>query len=212
MLLTPLVCWTKLKFQLRVAVVLALIALTYPATRMLQIFPTNTIVDIAASLSPDRAGSLKFRFDQEDALLNKASERPLFGWGRYGRNRIYEENWWGDAVDATVTDGRWIITFGQFGVVGFLLEFGLLAFPIFKAAAAIRRVGTGREAFAMAAMSLIVAINMIELLPNSTLGPWTWLMAGCLLGASEAVVALGRSRNFASSREPSIDTSSVLAY
>jgi O-antigen ligase len=211
MLLTPLVRWAKPKFQLRVAVLLAIVALTYPATRMLQIFPVNTIVDIAESLGPERAGSLKFRFDQEDELLKRAFERPLFGWGRYGRNRIYAENWNGESVDTTVTDGRWIITFGQFGVVGFLLEFGLLAFPVFKAAAAIGKIATGREAIAMAAIALIVAINMIELLPNSTLGPWTWLMAGCLLGSSEAVVALARSRNFVSSRSTGADASGVLA-
>jgi hypothetical protein len=212
-LLAPLVRWARPKVQLRIAIVLALVALTYPATRMLQIFPSITIIDAFASLSPARASSLKFRFDQEDALLNKAAERPLFGWGRYGRNRIYGENWLGDAVDATVTDGRWIITFGQFGIVGFLLEFGLLAFPIFKASAAIRRAATGRERLAMTTIALIVAINMIELLPNSSLGPWTWLMAGCLLGSAEAVTALARSRKNTGfgAFHPSVDTPAVLA-
>ena len=35
--------------------------------------------------------------------------------------------------------------------------------------------------------------NMVELLPNSTLSPWTWLMAGALLGWSEAKLAIIRS-------------------
>lgn len=192
-LLVPLVRWVKPRLQLRIAVVLALVALTYPATRILQIFPTSIIVDLSESFNPVRASSLKFRFDQEDLLLNKAFERPLFGWGRYGRNRIYGENWLGEQIDTTVTDGRWIITFGQFGIVGFLVEFGLLAFPIWKASTAIRRTGVASEQIAMAAIALIVAINMIELLPNSTLGAWTWLMAGCLLGGAEAVAARARS-------------------
>jgi hypothetical protein len=210
----PLVRWAKPRTQLRIAMLLAVVALTYPATRMLQIFPTNTIVDVASTLSPSRASSLKFRFDQEDALVERAFQRPIFGWGRYGRNRIYTDNWRGEAVDTSVTDGRWIITFGQFGLVGFLLEFGLLALPIFRASTAIKNARSGREAIAMAAIALVAAINMIELLPNSTLSPWTWLMAGCLLGCSEVVSTLSRSRRSApylSSSSPIADTSNALA-
>jgi len=36
-------------------------------------------------------------------------------------------------------------------------------------------------------MTLILAANMIELIPNSTLSPWSWLVAGALLGRSESL-------------------------
>ena len=59
-------------------------------------------------------------------MLERASERILFGWGRFGRSRVYNEY----GSDISVTDGRWIITLGQFGVVGFMGEFGLLALAL----------------------------------------------------------------------------------
>lgn len=187
--LAPLVAWTRPQLQLRIAVVLASLALLYPVMRLTQVFPTQTLVETAASLSASRAGSLKFRFDQEETLLGKVAERPLFGWGRYGRNRVYAQDWQGATVDASVTDGRWIITLGQFGLLGFLVEFGLLALPVFRAATALRAATRPRDAVALAAIALIIAANIIDLLPNSALSPWTWLVAGALLGSTESLRA-----------------------
>jgi hypothetical protein len=193
--LAPLVLWTKPRSQLKFAVVLVAIALTYPTARVAEIFPTDTIVNIAMSINEGRADSLKFRFDQEEQLLARASQRFLFGWGRYGRNRVYVEDWRGVGVDASVTDGRWITTLGQFGVFGFLAEFGLLAIAVLRAVKAVRLAETFRETVFLAGLALIVSVNIIELLPNSTLLPWTWLLAGTLLGRSEAIlVAAGKPR------------------
>jgi hypothetical protein len=191
--LIPLVQWTKPRFQAAVAVVLVTLALSYPLTRIANLFPTKFLVDVAMSISDDRAGSLNFRFDQEEQLLKHASERFLFGWGRFGRNRIYVEDWRGAGADASVTDGRWIITLGQFGLFGFLAEFGLLGISVFYAAKAVRFVETFRHAVLLAGLALIVSVNIIELLPNSTLSPWTWLLVGTLLGSSEAILV--RTRN-----------------
>jgi len=80
-------------------------------------------------MDEDRAQSLKYRLDNEQALLSRASERFLFGWDVFGRNRIYDEQ---TVRDMNVTDGQWIITIGQFGLVGFLLQFGLLALPVIE--------------------------------------------------------------------------------
>jgi hypothetical protein len=119
--------------------------------------------------------------------LQRAWQRPFFGWGRYGRNRVFVENWEGIGTDASITDGRWIITFGQFGIFGFLTEFGLLAIPIFCASRALKLVNSARDSLLLVAISLIVAMNMIDLLPNSALSPFTWLLAGSLLGRSEMI-------------------------
>ena len=37
----------------------------------------------------------------------------------------------------------------------------------------------------MAALALMLAANLLDLLPNATLEPLTWLMAGALLGQAE---------------------------
>jgi hypothetical protein len=190
--LVPLVRWAKPRLQLKFAVFLAVIALTYPITRIGEVFPTITILNIARSINDERADSLKFRFDQEEALLQHASQRFLFGWGRYGRNRVYVEDWQGVGVDASVTDGRWIVTLGQFGVIGYLAEFGLLAITVLRALTAARFAQTTQDAVFLAGLALIVSINIVELLPNSTLLPWTWLLAGTLLGCSETMIVAAR--------------------
>jgi hypothetical protein len=192
LVLVPVVAWAKPKLQVRAAIVLAAVALLYPAMRMSEVFPTNTILNFARTVNEPRAHSLEERFDQEEELLQRASQRLWFGWGRFGRNRVMKEDWQGVGTDYSVTDGRWIITLGQFGLFGFFAEFGLLAFPIFRAAAALGRLDSFKETVSIAVVALIISINMIELLPNSTLNPWTWLLTGALLGCSETV--LGRKR------------------
>jgi hypothetical protein len=194
LVLTPLVRWARPKFQIRVAVLLVSLALFYPLLRIAEVFPTHALVDVSRAIDAARAGSLQFRFDQEEELLEHASQRPWFGWGRYGRNRVFKEDWQGVGADASVTDGRWIITLGQFGIFGFLAEFGLLAVPIFWAARALKSAGSFRKSLFLAAIGIIVAVNMIDLLPNSALSPWTWLLAGSLLGRSEAILSQFRTK------------------
>jgi hypothetical protein len=139
-----------------------------------------------------RAVSLEVRFIQEEELLQKAFERPFFGWGRFGRSRVFVVDWRNIGFDSSTTDGRWVITLGVYGLVGFVAEFGLLAIPIFRAFKAWRVISF-QEAISVSAIALIMAINMIELLPNSTLHSWSWLIAGALLGCSETVLARARS-------------------
>jgi hypothetical protein len=192
LILAPLVRWAKPSLQLRLAVVFAAVAILYPAMRTAELVPTQTILEMARAVDEARAVSLEVRFVQEEELLQKALERPFFGWGRFGRSRVYVVDWRNIGFDSSVTDGRWVITLGVYGLVGFLAEFGLLAIPIFRAVKALRVVSR-QEAIALGAIALIMAINMIELLPNSTLHSWSWLVAGALLGCSETVLARERA-------------------
>jgi hypothetical protein len=175
--------------HLRIALLLVVLALVYPLLRIADIFPTGVLVEAARTISDQRAGSLQYRFDQEAQLLDRASQRIIFGWGRYGRNRVYVQDYSGTGSDASVTDGRWIITLGQFGLFGFLAEFGLLALPVFRAAAALKVVKSFNDGIFLGALALILATNLVDLLPNSVLSSWTWLVAGSLMGCSEAILA-----------------------
>jgi hypothetical protein len=180
-----LVLFTSAKTQMKVAVMLVFLALLYPTMRYVDIAPTNTLVKIANSISEERGGSLDYRFNNENLLLKHAIQKPVFGWGRFGRNRVYDE----DGKDLAVTDGEWIIVLGQWGAVGFIAEFGLLSLVLFKAAAALRYAKTRRESMLFSVLALIVASSIFDLLPNAFLFPWTWLMAGTLLGRAEALLA-----------------------
>jgi hypothetical protein len=184
----------KPRTQLRLALLLALIGLSYPILRVTDLFPDKFLVKIVESVDEERAQSLQFRFDQERQLLDHASERFFFGWGRYGRNRVYEES----GKDSSITDGEWIVTVGQFGLIGFLAEFGLLALPVLRASSAFKFVGTERDRVFLATLALLVALGIIEQLPNASISPWSWLLAGALLGRAERLTQLAsgpRSRS-----------------
>jgi hypothetical protein len=179
----PLLRWAKPRIQLQIAVVFVSIALTYPVLRFVDVVPTGSMIEVATWFSTDRANSLKFRFENEQILLEHASKRFAFGWGRFGRSRAYDK----DGNDISITDGGWIVTLGDFGLVGFLAQFGLLALPVFRAASALRFTQSPRESVILAALALVLAINIIDLLPNSFLTPFIWLVAGALLGRTEAL-------------------------
>jgi hypothetical protein len=190
-ILVPLVRFARPKVQARIATGLVLISLLYPMLRLADLFPTHFLVELAGKVSSDRSASLEYRFEQEDLLLKHEIERFAFGWGRFGRNRVYSE----DGQDHSVTDGRWIITLGQFGFVGFLAEFGLMAIGVFYAESIFNKIRSERERVLLAALSLIVAINLVECLPNAAITPWTLLLAGSLLGRSEAIGFERRQKN-----------------
>lgn len=200
---TPLVAFANPKYQARVALVLAGIGLAYPLLRMSDSFPTNVLVEAARSVNDERAESLDFRFGQENQLLAHASERFLFGWGRYGRSRVYEED---SGTDLSITDSQWIITLGTFGLVGFLSQFGLLALPVFRAAGMMRRVSDESDKVVIATLATIVSLSMIEQLVNASVTPWTWLLVGALLGRTEFM------RSVRAKRESPINAGDSIAH
>lgn len=187
-----LVRWFTPRVQMKVAVILAAIAISYPLLRMSDLVPTNQLLEVAAALNKDREGSLKIRFDQEKQLLDHASERLWFGWGRYGRSRVYDER----GNDISITDGEWIIIFGQFGLFGFLAQFGLLTWPVFYAARTVVLMKSRRAEIFLSCLALIVALTAVEQLPNASISSWSWLLAGSLFGISSsarAEVSRGRA-------------------
>lgn len=113
----------KPKWKMRMAALATVLMLIYPALRSTDLIPTDGLVRWSSSISADRAASLQFRFDNEDILLEKANQRPLLGWGSWGRNRVYSPE---TGEDITITDGSLIIRLGAFGWIGFITQFGLL--------------------------------------------------------------------------------------
>jgi hypothetical protein len=116
--------------------------------------------------------------DNEDKLLAKANEKPFFGWGTWGRNRIYDEV---SGRDVSITDGEWIIQFGMFGWLGYISLFGLFATSVMRARTRVR--GPMTEAtIVLGGMSLLLAVNVVDLIPNADLLPFTYIMAGSIAG------------------------------
>ena len=149
----------------------------YPILRNAHLIPTQTIVNMATSISTERAESLNYRITNEDRLLERAAEKPLFGWGGYGRNRVFNDS----GRDISVTDGYWLILFGQGGWVRYIGEFGLLLLGVFRLF--FQRRDKIDPITVTLALALIV--NLIDLLPNAGISPLTWMITGALIGRNE---------------------------
>ena len=177
------------KTVLRVACFLACIVAVYPVLRATDIFPSKALVDVAARFSHQRASSLRFRFENEDVLLKKALERPLFGWGWHGRNRVYDR----EGSDQTVTDGAWIVTLGYEGVVGLSFQLALLLIPVFLAMARVNRVDRADQPL-LASAALICALYSLDLLPNGMFNDLPMFFSGALTGLSQGLSTQPRRR------------------
>ena len=183
MLIPAVLLLTRL-MQIKVAILIGLLAIGYPTLKGAGLIPEQRLLQQAASIDPDRAASLEFRFDNENTLMERASIKPFFGWGSWGRNHILDPV---SGIILTVTDGRWIIAIGTYGWIGFLAEFGLLVLPLVLL---WREAVLAREEKVspfIAPLSLMLAINVFDMIPNATITPLTWLLAGMLTGYAEAL-------------------------
>jgi hypothetical protein len=189
MLLVPLVLLLPSRTQVRVAVIIGSIALAYPILKGADLVPQEYLLSRAAAIDPDREGSLRFRFQNEDILLDRAYIKPVFGWGSWGRNHIL------DPVNGnilTVTDGLWIIYIGTYGWVGFIAAFGILLLPLWMVARQALRPDRTEPPPLVGPLCLLLAINVLDLIPNATLTPLTWLIAGALTGYCEKMARKDR--------------------
>ncbi|MCS6760301.1 MAG: hypothetical protein MO852_16260, partial [Candidatus Devosia euplotis] len=161
------------------AMIIVSIAMLYPVLRGYEIFPANDIVEFIEGIDPDRAQSLGFRFFHEEQLMNRAFERPVFGWGEYSRWRVRDEA----GRDISVTDGTWVIMLGRGGIVLYVLVFSMFWIPVYAAFKKLKTLRT-RDAHMLSGLALMVAFHAADLLPNSLMDLLPLVWAGALMSIS----------------------------
>jgi len=189
-LLAPMLLFLRPRFYIVLMAGLAMVVVAYPAVRGMSLMPFQEVVQAIETISPQRAHSLDTRLRNEEMLLARASEKPLFGWGSHGRNRVIVVTSWGATMDISITDGTWIIVIGTVGWVGYVLYFGLLSYPFWHA------LRLRKAVLPMASLTLLAVhmFNVLDLIPNSSVRPLTWLIAGALANMAFARLrAPGRS-------------------
>ena len=165
--------WTGLRVWL---LMLILVSPGYAILRTCTSWSGRTAVDLVQRWNRDRAQSLQFRLDNEDLLIEKAKRQPLFGWGRFGRSRVYDLR----GEDISTTDGEWIITFGVNGSVGLT---ALLAIMLIPSSAFLIRFSPeewNRGLAQAAALAALLPLRMIDLIPNAMANPIFTLACGAL--------------------------------
>ena len=183
MVLCPLIFFFSTRWQVTLSAIIVTIVAIYPGIRNNKVVPIESIVPLFAQYDVDRADSLNFRFQNENILLDKANERAFFGWGSWGRNRVYDEI---TGKDLSITDGEWIIYYGIFGWLGYLSIFGLLCLPILILRRAAKKYKCPLSQ-PTATLCLILAMNLLDILPNASLSTLSCLLSGAILGRAIAI-------------------------
>lgn len=178
----PFMLFARPSTQMRVAMAMAVLVVLYPVMRAADIFPTEALVEISAAFGEQRARSVSFRFENETKLLERGGQRPLFGWGGFKRQRYFKHG-----KDKSTTDGFWIIVFGKRGVLGLAASLALLTLPIFIMAHRMQRVTGRKERVLVATLALVLAVYVLDLLPNGLFTPLPFLLSGSLFALCGSV-------------------------
>ena len=165
---------TFLSVQLsnRLALLITLVAVTYPLLCVFNLFPHDYLVENIQLIDSAQAGSLQFRFGHEAALLDRALEKIVFGWGAWGRNRLPD----------SVVDGYWISVIGMYGTIGFLAIFGLMLSGILRASAVFKTLTKNRDKVLMTGHAMLVSVLILDQIPNHSENPLFWFLIGSLAG------------------------------
>ncbi|MBI1335756.1 MAG: O-antigen ligase domain-containing protein [Phycisphaera sp.] len=167
-------------FHLRLAMVALLIAAPlYVGLRSTGRWDGLNLVEMARMVSADRAQSMAYRLHNEELLNGRAQQSALFGWGGWGRNRVYDAK----GNDITVIDGQWINVFGIWGYIGLFSMTALLLLP---GALLIMKFPVRLWAHPYLAPATVMAcvgvLYMIDSVVNAMVNPVFLLMIGATAG------------------------------
>ncbi len=189
------VCARYLKSNFVYAMILSLM-LYYMFAMTSGAFNGEAIVNwIGANFSPERAQSLQYRWSNEIEMAAKARIQPLFGWGGWGRNRIYAYDWKGEIVDTSTTDSIAILQLGTKGFVGYLSFYSSILLPsilyCFKKYPV--RTWFNSKTGIGAAFSIFSLIFVMDTLLNAPVQPPLMIAAGAITGIVAAPVVDART-------------------
>lgn len=176
----------------RIAIwIMVLTPLIYIGVRSTGLWSGEHAVNAVAVATEARAQSLEFRFEHETELAARAWERPVFGWGRWGDARIRNDA----GKDLSVTDGLWIITFGNEGLFGLA---SVVAFLMLPSLLLLIRCPPGwwyrAETAPAAALAVIPLMFAVDSLLNAMVNP-VWPLVIGALGTYYMVTARAKYRS-----------------
>lgn len=165
--------------NLRLVLALLIIApMLYMATRTTGVWDGQELMDLSRTLGNEqRAGSLGVRLRNENVMVAKALEQPVFGWGGWNRQRVQVDGM------RSVTDGFWIIAFGQRGFVGLWAIFGAMFIPLAAITASRARADWRNPLVAPGiGLATIVVMFAIDCLFNGMINPVYLVATGAATG------------------------------
>jgi hypothetical protein len=185
-IIVPLMTMASPRAALKVCVVVTSFFVLYPLLRFANVIPTKEIGDYITSLSAERGQSLSFRFDMEQGMLDLTRLRPLFGWGGYGRNMVWDLR---SGRATTIVDGMVIATLSSRGLVGFFAYFGPFVISVLRACRLNKRIKDRSSRMMLTALTLACSVILFDLIINATTPPIFILLFGALYGLPSGIIA-----------------------
>ena len=114
--------WVSTRFRTRLIVIcIILIPPLYYSARITRIWSGANLVDfIQSNFDEERAKSLNYRFRNENLIIARALDRPILGWGGFGRFLQIDPDQTGKKKALSVPDGLWVIALGTQGLLGLM--------------------------------------------------------------------------------------------
>lgn len=176
-LLGTIFLWMGWKFRTALGIwVVIACACIYLYLGVTNTLPRDEIIaGMSQVFSADRVQSVEFRFDNEKILSERASQQMLFGWGGFGRNRVFDEY----GKDTTVTDSLWIIAYGINGLFGLISLMSAILLPsvafLWRYPAKLWQHPNVAPA---AALAICVILYMLDCVLNAMVNPIFMLASG----------------------------------
>lgn len=162
---------------------LAVAPLAYMGVRGPELWSGQELLDATQALFGDeRMKSLAFRLRYESLIVERAMERPIFGWGGFGR---FNETKGGTLVP----DAMWAIAIGKFGLVGLISLFLVLLLPAVVVARLPWRLWVTPAGASAVALAAVLAIYAADSLFNAMVNPIFFLGVGAVVAAAPALRA-----------------------
>lgn len=160
--------------------VLIIIPLLYVLTRGTGVWDGENLINAVSQVATtERTGSLAFRLENENILTVKAKERPLLGWGEWGRSFVRAD----DGRILSVPDGMWILAFGKSGVIGLTaILLTLLLPPLLFLHRYPPEAWRDPPLAAITVAPLLMCLFTIDSLFNDMFNPLIIILAGGLTG------------------------------
>lgn len=133
----------------------------------------RTLVELSESISDDRAGSLRYRFENEQLLLERLWRNPWFGAGGWDFGSMVDPET--GEVSLITTDSYWIIMAATTGLFGLIATIGMLWLPVVRG---LRRL-TAADWERLAAC-LVLGMLILDSLVNAFVPPYYIALAGAL--------------------------------
>lgn len=175
--------WLGTRMRVRgLAWVLVAVPLVYAGVRTTDAWDGSHLTQGLEALGfpEERVESLDYRFEAERLLADKALERPLFGWGGFGRGFV---PWERSPSGFVVPDGLWTLYLNMNGLVGLFGLLWLMLAPLVLWLRAHRGASWIRgDAAAGAGLALVVALFAVDCLLNAMVNPIFLVATGAVCG------------------------------